>query len=205
MEKITVQLIDDLDGESEAVETVSFSLDGVEYAIDLNDNNAAHLRGQLLGYIEKARKVKGHRKASGQKVAPAGATREMREWLRAQGHHVKDRGRVPADLVNLWQNRPSGGDNGVLKSEAVRDVEVSVPQVPESNVVVEMDKPKKTTRTRKAPTKKDTTTSTLRVIPAKKASGPAKPVVEFSDDSVTEPKPKGTRTRGVRTTTSETK
>ncbi|MBC7269564.1 MAG: Lsr2 family protein, partial [Streptomyces sp.] len=45
-QKNVVMLIDDLDG-GDADETVSFSLDGVSYEIDLNAGNAAKMREAL--------------------------------------------------------------------------------------------------------------------------------------------------------------
>ncbi|MDT7742150.1 MAG: hypothetical protein QOE59_1228, partial [Actinomycetota bacterium] len=43
-QKTVVSFIDDLDGESEAEGTVPFSLDGVDYEIDLSEENAEDLR-----------------------------------------------------------------------------------------------------------------------------------------------------------------
>ena len=51
-----VSLIDDLDG-SEADETVTYSLDGQEYEIDLSEENAAKFRETLEPYIDKSRPV----------------------------------------------------------------------------------------------------------------------------------------------------
>ena len=45
--KVQVLLVDDLDKSSPADETVSFSLDGVSYEIDLTSDNAAKLRDDL--------------------------------------------------------------------------------------------------------------------------------------------------------------
>jgi hypothetical protein len=58
-----ISLIDDLDG-SEANETVTYSLDGKEYEIDLSEENAAKFREALQPYIDKSRPVE--RQASGQ-------------------------------------------------------------------------------------------------------------------------------------------
>ncbi|RXZ44350.1 Lsr2 family DNA-binding protein, partial [Agromyces binzhouensis] len=37
--------------------------------------------------------------------AGAGDTKDAREWLRANGHQVSDRGRIPAPLMELYRNR----------------------------------------------------------------------------------------------------
>jgi hypothetical protein len=52
----TVTLIDDLDG-GKAAETVSFSLDGCRYEIDLSARNAKALRKVLGPFTEAARHV----------------------------------------------------------------------------------------------------------------------------------------------------
>ena len=100
-QKIQTLLIDDLDG-SAAENTVRFGLDGAEYEIDLNAGHAKELRDALARYVDAARRVGGStRKPSRVSRGPAGGldTTEVREWARAQGIEVKDRGRVPADLV----------------------------------------------------------------------------------------------------------
>jgi hypothetical protein len=51
---VIVRLTDDLDG-TDAGETISFSLDGKAYQIDLNKKNAATLRKAFSTYIEKGR------------------------------------------------------------------------------------------------------------------------------------------------------
>ena len=101
-QKIQTLLIDDLDG-SAAEGTVRFGLDGTEYEIDLNAGHARELRDALARYVDAARRVSGSARmpARGSRRGPAGGldTTEVREWARAQGIEVKDRGRVPADLV----------------------------------------------------------------------------------------------------------
>ena len=101
-QKIQILFIDDLDG-SAAEGTVRFGLDGTEYEIDLNAGHAKELRDALARYADAARRVGGsaRKPARGGRRGPAGGlnTTEIREWARAQGIEVKDRGRVPADLV----------------------------------------------------------------------------------------------------------
>ncbi len=102
-QKVNIVLVDDID-DSEADETVSFSLDGVSYEIDLNSAHAAALRDALATYVGHARKVGGRR--AGRKAAssaPGGVSAaEIREWARANGHDVPDRGRVGADVRQAY-------------------------------------------------------------------------------------------------------
>lgn len=50
-------LVDDIDGETEAAETIEFGLDGVRYEIDLSEANAMAMRGSLTTYIGAARMI----------------------------------------------------------------------------------------------------------------------------------------------------
>lgn len=99
-QKVNIILVDDIDG-SDATETVSFGLDGTTYEIDLNDANAAKLRDALATYVGHGRKVgaaprRGRRSAAAATGGPS--AKEVREWARANGHDVPDRGRVSADV-----------------------------------------------------------------------------------------------------------
>ena len=102
-QKIQTLFIDDIDG-SEAEGTVRFALDGAEYEIDLNAKHAEALRKALSRYVEAARRSGGTAarrpaRAARRSAASGLNTTEVREWAKAQGIEVKDRGRVPAELV----------------------------------------------------------------------------------------------------------
>ena len=101
-QKMQTLFIDDLDG-SEADGTVRFGLDGADYEIDLNAAHAQELRDALAHYVSAARRAGGGARRPPRIVrkAPANGLNitEVREWARAQGIDVKDRGRVPAELV----------------------------------------------------------------------------------------------------------
>jgi hypothetical protein len=105
-QRIQTLFIDDIDG-GEADGTVRFALDGAEYEIDLSSKHDEELRSALRGYIAHARKVSG----AARKGAPGRPGRKssavntvaVRAWARENGHDIKDRGRVPADLVAKYQ------------------------------------------------------------------------------------------------------
>lgn len=106
-QRVNVILVDDLDG-SDADETVSFALDGVDYEIDLNDKHAAALRDALALYVGHGRRTGGRRKR-GQGSAPAarpaadGATpAEIRAWARDNGWEIPERGRVAAEVREAY-------------------------------------------------------------------------------------------------------
>jgi len=100
--KIQTLFIDDLDG-SEADGTVRFGLDGTDYEIDLSSEHAQALRDALGRYVSAARRAGGSARRPGRSGtrAPAGGlnTTEIREWAKSQGIEVKERGRVPAEVV----------------------------------------------------------------------------------------------------------
>lgn len=60
--EVIEKLIDDLDG-GEAVETVSFGLDGTAYEIDLSKRNAAAFREALQRYVNAGRKITSTQRA----------------------------------------------------------------------------------------------------------------------------------------------
>ena len=99
-QKVQLILLDDLDGGS-ADETVSFSLDGATYELDLSKKNAAKLRDALAPYVGSARRVSGRRgRGRGRAAGSRGTdTSAIRQWARDQGLKVSDRGRVPADIL----------------------------------------------------------------------------------------------------------
>ena len=102
-QKIQTLFIDDIDG-SAAEGTVRFGLDGTDYEIDLSAAHAADLRAALAPFIAVSRKAPGSAARrpgrAGRKAAAGGiSTTEVREWARAQGIEVKDRGRVSAGIV----------------------------------------------------------------------------------------------------------
>jgi hypothetical protein len=101
-QKVQTLFIDDIDG-SAAEGTVLFGLDGMEYEIDLSAEHARQLRDALAAYVRASRRVSGgsRRPSRGGRRGSAGTadTTGVREWAKAQGIEVKDRGRVPAELM----------------------------------------------------------------------------------------------------------
>jgi hypothetical protein len=112
-QKTIVQLIDDLDGTtSDDIQTVTFALDGVTYEIDLTEANATKLRDSIAEFVASGRRI-GGRVKRGAAVAPgakssAGThskeqTKAIREWAKANGHEINERGRIPANIVEAFE------------------------------------------------------------------------------------------------------
>lgn len=116
-QKIDVHLVDDLDG-TEATGTISFSLDGKPYEIDLSTDNANKMRDSLAPFIAAARRSSGRiptPKMTSRPTttrSPVRTDREqnqaIREWAQARGMKVSDRGRIPAEVLEAYHAKPEG-------------------------------------------------------------------------------------------------
>ncbi|MQY08694.1 histone-like nucleoid-structuring protein Lsr2 [Actinomadura macrotermitis] len=104
-QKVEVLLVDDIDG-GEADETVTFSLDGITYEIDLSKKNAARLREGLEPFVAGARKA---RKSAGRPVKTTRTagnrerSAEIREWAKSHNIAVNERGRIPATVIEKFE------------------------------------------------------------------------------------------------------
>src|SRR6185312_17526542 len=100
---VITQVIDDLDG-SGGADTVSFAYRGTTYEIDLGRKNASAFDKLMKPYVDAGRKVtaaRGGRRAlsNGRRGSRSRAANEIatiREWARAKGFQVSDRGRISA-------------------------------------------------------------------------------------------------------------
>jgi Lsr2 len=112
-QKVQVLLVDDIDGGT-AEETVTFSLDGVAYEIDLTADNAAQLRESFSRWVGHARKTgSGSRSGGGRQsrggsqprrsASSSGDATAIREWARQNGHEVSERGRISADVRKAYE------------------------------------------------------------------------------------------------------
>lgn len=104
-QRVQVLLVDDIDG-TQAEETVSFSLDGVSYEIDLNSKHAAKLRDDLASWVGHARRAGGRRGGARAASGRGGGRRKdlaaVREWARGEGYTVSDRGRISSEVQDAY-------------------------------------------------------------------------------------------------------
>jgi hypothetical protein len=108
-----VLVVDGPDGHplrADRCQTVRFALDGQSYEIDLSERDAADFRLALQRYVHSGRRT-------GASAVPRGGTpawqgtaasrRErnaaIRQWARAHGHDVSDRGRIPMNVVQAYR------------------------------------------------------------------------------------------------------
>jgi hypothetical protein len=102
-QRTEIQFIDDLDG-SAADTTVSFAIDGTAYEIDLSAAHVQEFRSALQPYVAAARRVGGTaRRPGGGGRSGSPSPSAVREWAKAEGIKVSDRGRVRAEVVVRFQ------------------------------------------------------------------------------------------------------
>ncbi|WP_410583956.1 histone-like nucleoid-structuring protein Lsr2 [Amycolatopsis sp. lyj-108] len=113
-QKVSVEIIDDLDGGA-ATQTVPFGLDGVQYEIDLSGENAQALRDELERYVAAGTRTGGRklRVAAGQSTGghsrattPTDRERnqQVRAWASVNGYAIADRGRIPNEIYEAFDN-----------------------------------------------------------------------------------------------------
>ncbi len=107
-QRVQIVLTDDLD-QTQASETVTFSLDGASYEIDLSEANARSLREALAPFIAASRRTAGgKRRPTARRKSASGATaNEIRAWAIDQGMSVSSRGRVSAEVREAYENSHS--------------------------------------------------------------------------------------------------
>jgi len=106
-QRVVTELTDDTNGKP-ADETVTFTLDGREYEIDLTSKNAAALRKAFDVYVTNGRRIGGRRARS---AAAEGSSRSnsdvdtkaVRDWANKNGHKVSERGRIPTTVIDAYQ------------------------------------------------------------------------------------------------------
>ncbi|PRY36728.1 histone-like nucleoid-structuring protein Lsr2 [Umezawaea tangerina] len=103
--RTVTEFVDDLDG-GPAQETVDFGLDGVHYAIDLSEDNAARLRAVFAVFIRHGRRTTSARRrapAARSSVDEQDRNQQIRSWAREAGFTLRDRGRIPAEITALFR------------------------------------------------------------------------------------------------------
>ena len=111
-QKVQVLITCDLDEEeTEAAETVTFGHDGATYELEMCQQHLDDFNNWISEYIASARRVGGATRARRAATRAGGNSRTrgparsagaksgltaIREWARANGYQVSDRGRISA-------------------------------------------------------------------------------------------------------------
>lgn len=114
-----VTLVDDLDG-TEPASAVEFGVDGLLFVVDLSEAHQRELFGALSKFIAAATpqgryRIRGegradrqgaYRRAKGRLatgVEAEGRSGEVRAWAAQAGIYVHPRGRVPGQVIELFE------------------------------------------------------------------------------------------------------
>ncbi|WP_167503237.1 histone-like nucleoid-structuring protein Lsr2 [Streptomyces malaysiensis] len=108
-QKVQVQLIDDMDG-GVADETLSFSLDGRHYEIDLRSETAQEIRDFLAPFARNARRAGTANLAAKGAKSRAGKidNNQVREWAKREGLPVSELGRLPKEYAPAFEEARRG-------------------------------------------------------------------------------------------------
>ena len=100
-----VTLTCDVCGKTKDVETRTIGLDGKTYEIDLCPKDGKGLKKATAGYISNARKVTTRQasRENGRRPHSRTDTAAVRDWAKASGMKISDRGRVPAAIFRDYQ------------------------------------------------------------------------------------------------------
>lgn len=106
-QKIVTIYTDDLTGEetTEAA-THQIVIDGVAYEIDLAPESYDKFLEAIAPFTKAGRRVragKGKAAAAAKSAGGSGDTAAIRAWAKENGHHVNDRGRVPAEIREAYE------------------------------------------------------------------------------------------------------
>jgi len=84
-------------------ESVEFTYRGVSYAIDLTKQEADSFDHAMEIYTSHAQRQSGRRTGgSGKSTTDRQRLQAVREWARANGHTVSDRGRVSQQIQDAY-------------------------------------------------------------------------------------------------------
>lgn len=101
------QYFDDLDNSpltDNEVNSIRFSVDGNHYILDLSEKNAAAFRSAMEPWITAAHPAPASTPArsASRQTSSAKRSRAIREWAREEGIEVSDRGKIPARVVEAY-------------------------------------------------------------------------------------------------------
>jgi nucleoid-associated protein Lsr2 len=110
-QRVVTSMEDDIDGGPADV-TVTFSLDGRSYQIDLSNKNAKGMREKFAPFVEHARRASRAQRTSPTQravrtVRDRKKSADMRAWAKSQGIEVSERGRIPASVMRDYEKSHS--------------------------------------------------------------------------------------------------
>ncbi|WP_043266800.1 Lsr2 family protein [Streptomyces sp. CT34] len=102
-QKVVTIYTDDLTGEeSSEATTHTFSLDGVQYQIDLAPESYDQLLEAMAPFTKAGRKTGRTRKSPKATAVSRDDSAAIRAWAKEAGYEVSNRGRVPAEVREAY-------------------------------------------------------------------------------------------------------
>jgi hypothetical protein len=100
-----VTLTCDVCGKAKDVQTRTIGLDGRTYEIDLCPKDGKGLSKAAASYVSNARKITARQapRENARRPRSRADTAAIRDWARASGRKISDRGRVPVAVVRDYQ------------------------------------------------------------------------------------------------------
>jgi hypothetical protein len=129
-QKIEVKFLDDIDG-SEAIGTLEFTWEGTTIQVDLNQEHMEEYN-HVFEYLKSIGRVvsKAKRAPYGSKKGQGSSdTGKIREWLRAKGHQISDRGRIPNRLMEEYHQGQNVAQESTQTPEPAKPADVQDPGV----------------------------------------------------------------------------
>lgn len=106
-QRVKTFYVSDLSGEElgDDVQTIKFGWLGVDYEIDLSQEEADEFANVIDKYVSAGRRVGGRRQAPS--PASSGPSRgnlaAIRDWARENGYNVSSRGRIAQEVVDAYE------------------------------------------------------------------------------------------------------
>jgi hypothetical protein len=85
--------------------TVTFSLNGISYEIDLTESEQSALNEAFAPYVAAGRKISRNQARNQSKARTSGngtPPKEIRSWAESQGIAMPARGRIPSAVVEAY-------------------------------------------------------------------------------------------------------
>ncbi|GGV01418.1 hypothetical protein GCM10010211_80880 [Streptomyces albospinus] len=101
-QKVVAIYTDDLTGEESSEATHTFSLDGVQYEIDLAPDSYDQLLEAMAPFTKAGRKTGRTRKSHKVTAVSCDDSAAIRVWAKEAGYDVSNRGRVPAEVREAY-------------------------------------------------------------------------------------------------------
>jgi hypothetical protein len=92
----------------ESSEIIAFALDGRKYEVELAPTEARALRAALHPFIAAGRRVPPPIRRPRRRRRARGRNQIIRDWARANGFFVADRGRIPDAIADAYREHERG-------------------------------------------------------------------------------------------------